>query len=150
MQVTQTSQRTPRKCKIHVAIYMKKSVDVMEPLLSCLPLQPSFSDAWQNTASPQSLPNISPPSQDQRSSKHKSTHTISCGGNECSQGKLNTLPETNSSPLKMMVSNRNLLDSRGPLFSGAMLNFREGKRFDFNKPEHANISLSRIFWTSKT
>ncbi len=30
-----------------------------------------------------------------------------------------TLPETNSSPLKMMVSNRNLQTSRGPLFSGA-------------------------------
>ena len=29
-----------------------------------------------------------------------------------------TLPKTNSSPLKMMVSNRNLLASKGPPFSG--------------------------------
>ena len=63
-----------------------------------------------------------------------------------------TLPETNSdfTPKNDGETNRNLRDSRGPLFSGDMLNFREGKWFDFNKPEHANISLSRIFWTSKT
>ena len=53
-----------------------KNVDVVEPLHSRLPHQPSFSDAWQNTASPQSLPNTNPPSQDQRSSKHKSTHMV--------------------------------------------------------------------------
>ena len=38
-----------------------------------------------------------------------------------------TLPKTNSSPLKMMVFNRNLQTSRGPPFSGAFaVSFREG------------------------
>ena len=41
-----------------------------------------------------------------------------------------TLPETNELPLKMMVFNRNLRDSRGPLFSGAMfLTSRELNRW---------------------
>ena len=41
-------------------------------------------------------------------------------GSSMGSSKTITLPETNSSHLKMMVSNRNLQTSRG-IFSGAML-----------------------------
>ncbi len=45
----------------------------------------------------------------------------------------NTLPETNSkSPLKMMVSNRNLFFQGAPIFRG-YVSFREGNHHHFHK-----------------
>ena len=39
----------------------------------------------------------------------------------CMASKSLTLPETNSSPLKMVVSNRNLLFQGAPIFRGELL-----------------------------
>ena len=52
---------------------------------------------------------------------------LNCSDGRSYLSKVDTLPETNMSTLKMVLSNAGISFSRGPPFSGALaVSFREG------------------------